>query len=74
MKKNVILVIIGLFFLIGITSFISIMVYKNYNSKIDIQLANESWDIYDENINGIKTNMDSITEPNENSIPASFAD
>ena len=42
------------------------MIYKNYNSKIDIQLANESWDIYDENINGIKTNMDSITEPNEN--------
>lgn len=66
MKKNVILIIISLFFLIGITSFISIMIYKNYNSKIDIQLANESWGIYDENINGIKTNMDSITEPNEN--------
>ena len=66
MKKNVILIIISLFFLIGITSFISIMIYKNYNSKIDIQLATESWGIYDENINGIKTNMDSITEPNEN--------
>ncbi len=66
MKKNVILIIISLFFLIGITSFISIMIYKNYNSKIDIQLVNESWGIYDENINGIKTNMDSITEPNEN--------
>ena len=64
--KKKILIVLGLAALIVITSFVSITVYKNYNRKIDIREANKSWNIYDENINDIKANMDSIMEPNEN--------
>ena len=52
--------------LIILSSFLSIIIYKNHNNKIDIQLSNQSWDSYDESIKNIKNNMDPITEPNEN--------
>ena len=52
--------------LIVLSSFLSIIIYKNHNDKIDIQLSNQSWDSYDESIKNIKNNMDSIAEPNEN--------
>lgn len=52
--------------LIAISSILSIIIYKNYNNKIDIQLSNQSWDSYDESIKNIKNNMEPITEPNEN--------
>ena len=48
------------------SSILSITIYKNYNKKIDIQLSNQIWSSYDDSINNIKNNMDSITEPNEN--------
>ena len=52
--------------LIVLSSFLSIIIYKNHHDKIDIQLSNQSWDSYDESIKNIKNNMDLITEPNEN--------
>ena len=52
--------------LIVLSSFLLIIIYKNHNDKIDIQLSNQSWDSYDESIKNIKNNMDPITEPNEN--------
>ena len=52
--------------LIVLSSFLLIIIYKNHNDKIDIQLSNKSWDSYDESIKNIKNNMDPITEPNEN--------
>ena len=52
--------------LIVLCSFLLIIIYKNHNDKIDIQLSNKSWDSYDESIKNIKNNMDPITEPNEN--------
>ena len=52
--------------LIVLSSFLSIIIYKNHHDKIDIQLSNQSWDSYDESIKNIKNNMDPITEPNEN--------
>lgn len=52
--------------LIVLSSFLSIIIYKNHNDKIDIQLSNQSWDSYDESIKNIKNNMNLITEPNEN--------
>lgn len=64
--KNKCLVIIMILILIILSSFLSIIIYKNHNNKIDIQLSNQSWDSYDESIKNIKNNMDPITEPNEN--------
>lgn len=64
--KNKCLVIIMILILIILSSFLSIIIYKNHNNKIDIQLLNQSWDSYDESIKNIKNNMDPITEPNEN--------
>ena len=52
--------------LIVLSSFLSIIIYKNHHDKIDIQLSNQSWDSYDESIKNIKNNMNPITEPNEN--------
>lgn len=52
--------------LIVLSSFLSIIIYKNHHDKIDIQLSNQSWNSYDESIKNIKNNMDLITEPNEN--------
>lgn len=54
--------------LIVLSSFLSIIIYKNHNDKIDIQLSNQSWDSYDESIKNIKNNMDLITEPNKTSF------
>lgn len=64
--KNKFLVITMILILIILSSFLSIIIYKNHNNKIDIQLSNQSWDSYDESIKNIKNNMDPITEPNEN--------
>lgn len=64
--KNKCLVIIMILILIILSSFLSIIIYKNHNNKIDIQLSNQSWDSYDDSIKNIKNNMDPITEPNEN--------
>ena len=64
MKKKI-LISLGLIAIVVITSFASITAYKYYNRKIDIQEANKSWNIYDENINDIKINMDSIMEADE---------
>lgn len=64
--KNKCLVIIMILILIILSSFLSIIIYKNHNNKMDIQLSNQSWDSYDESIKNIKNNMDPITEPNEN--------
>lgn len=64
--KNKCLVIIMILILIILSSFLSIIIYKNHNNKMDIQLSNQSWDSYDESIKNIKNNMDLITEPNEN--------
>ena len=64
--KSKCLVIIMILILIILSSFLSIIIYKNHNNKIDIQLSNQSWDSYDESIKNIKNNMDPITEPNEN--------
>ena len=64
--KSKCLVIIMILILIILSSFLSIIIYKNHNNKIDIQLSNQSWDSYDESIKNIKNNMDLITEPNEN--------
>ena len=64
--KNKCLVIIMILILIILSSFLSIIIYKNHNNKIDIQLSNQSWASYDESIKNIKKNMDPITEPNEN--------
>lgn len=58
--------IISSLILIVLSSFLLIIIYKNHNDKIDIQLSNQSWDSYDESIKNIKNNMDLITEPNEN--------
>lgn len=51
--------------LIALSSFLSIIVYKNYDKKIDIQLANQIWTTYDDSIAIIKNNMESITDSNE---------
>ena len=64
--KNKYIFIIFLLILIVLSSFLLIIIYKNHNDKIDIQLSNQSWDSYDESIKNIKNNMDPITEPNEN--------
>ncbi len=64
MKKKI-LFISGIIVLIGVFSFISILIYKNYNYKIDIQQTNQSWLNIDNNLESIKNNMDSITESNE---------
>ena len=63
--KNKCLVIIMILILIILSSFLSIIIYKNHNNKIDIQESNKSWNSYDESIKNIKNNMDPITEPNE---------
>ena len=64
--KNKYIFIIFSLILIVLSSFLSIIIYKNHNDKIDIKLSNQSWDSYDESIKNIKNNMDPITEPNEN--------
>lgn len=64
MKNKKEIIIVSVVILIVISNFISISIYKN--AKTDIQLTNQSWDSYDNSINIIKNNMDSITEPNEN--------
>lgn len=66
MKENKYTFIIVALILVALSSLLSIMVYKNYNKKIDIQLSNEIWTTYDESITTIKNNMETITEPNEN--------
>lgn len=65
MKKEIYKGIIVVIILIGISSFISISIYKNYNYKIDIQQTNEIWTSIDSNLESIKNNMDLITESNE---------
>ncbi len=64
MKKKT-LISIGLIALVVITIFISIFIYKNYNYKIDISQINKSWSSIDSDLASIKSNMDSITESNE---------
>lgn len=66
MKKKIYLYILICLILIILSSFLSIIIYKNYNKNIDIQISNQVWNNYDESINIIKNNMDKITEPNEN--------
>lgn len=63
--KNKYILIIFTLILIALSSFLSIIIYKNYNKKIDIQLSNQIWTTYDDSITIIKNNMSSITEPNE---------
>ena len=63
--KNKYIVIIMALILIALSSFLSIIVYKNYDKKIDIQLANQIWTTYDDSIAIIKNNMESITDSNE---------
>ena len=63
--KNKYIVIIMALILIALSSFLSIIVYKNYDKKIDIQLANQIWTTYDDSIDIIKNNMESITDSNE---------
>ncbi len=65
MKKKSYLLIIGTIILIGISSFVSVLIYKNYNFKIDISKINKSWSSIDSDLASIKSNMDSITESNE---------
>lgn len=65
-SKNKYIFIIVVLLTIAISSFLSIIIYKNYNKKIDIQTSNQIWNIYDDSITTIKNNMESITEPNEN--------
>ena len=60
--KNKYIVIIMALILIALSSFLSITVYKNYDKKIDIQLANQIWTTYDDSIAIIKNNMESITD------------
>ena len=64
--KKTILIILGIIFLISISSLITISIHKNDNYKIDIQQTNESWLNIDNNLKIMKKNMDSITESNEN--------
>lgn len=64
-SKNKYIVIIMALILIALSSFLSIIVYKNYDKKIDIQLANQIWTTYDDSIAIIKNNMESITDSNE---------
>ena len=64
-NKNKYIVIIMALILIALSSFLSIIVYKNYDKKIDIQLANQIWTTYDDSIAIIKNNMESITDSNE---------
>ena len=64
LKNKYILIIFSLI-LIALSSFLSIIIYKNYNKKLDIQLSNQIWATYDDSITIIKNNMSSITEPNE---------
>lgn len=64
LKNKYILIIFSLI-LIALSSFLSIIIYKNYNKKLDIQLSNQIWTTYDDSITIIKNNMSSITEPNE---------
>lgn len=64
-SKNKYIVIIMALILIALSSFLSITVYKNYDKKIDIQLANQIWTTYDDSIAIIKNNMESITDSNE---------
>ena len=66
MKNKTYLIILGVIVLIGLSSLISISIYKNYNYKIDIQQTNQSWSNIDNNLERIKNTMDSITESNEN--------
>ena len=63
--KNKYILIIMALILIALSSFLSIIVYKNYDKKIDIQLANQIWTTYDDSIAIIKNNMESITDSNE---------
>lgn len=56
---------LGILFLIVIL--IVILVIKILlKTKIDIEESNNSWESYDLSIENIKSNMDIITEPNEN--------
>lgn len=64
MKKKT-LISLGLVALVAVTIFISVFIYKNYNYKIDISQINKSWDTIDRDLASIKSNMDSITESNE---------
>jgi len=63
--KNKYIIIILFLMLIALSSCLSIIIYKNYNKKIDIQLSNQVWATYDDSMTIIKNNMSSITEPNE---------
>ncbi|MBO5095484.1 MAG: hypothetical protein J6B98_01235 [Bacilli bacterium] len=64
--KNKYIIILFTLILIILSSFLSIIIYKNHNNKIDIQLSNQIWNTYDDSIDIIKNNMEAITEPNEN--------
>lgn len=65
MKKNtsiyIFLIIIG----IVLSNIIVLVIYKNYNYRIDIQISNQGWANYDESLKNIKNNMDSITQSND---------
>lgn len=65
MKKKIIISLLVVVVLI-LSSYLSITIYKNYDRKIDIELANKDWEIVDNSLKNIKNNMDSITSPNEN--------
>ena len=64
--KNKYIVIILVLILIVLSSYLSIIVYKNCDQKIDVQSSNQIWNAYDDSIATIKNNIEAITEPNEN--------
>ena len=64
--KNKYIVIILVLILIVLSSYLSIIVYKNCDQKIDVQSSNQIWNAYDDSIATIKNNIEAITEQNEN--------
>ena len=59
MKKKKIL--IGALILI----IISLVLFKNYNYKINVVMSNQLWNLYDASISTIENNMELIAEPDE---------
>jgi len=63
-------IIICLLLVVGLilSSYLSITIYKNYDRKINIELANKDWKIIDNSLENIKNNMGPITNPDANFI------
>lgn len=59
--KYIVLIVCG----IALSNIIMLVIYKDHNYKIDIQQSNQGWINYDESLKKIKSNMDSITQPND---------